>query len=54
MEDPILGAIKLYKNHPATKEIERNGERRNFSFMFTIPTDIGQTPRRLLRTQLFK
>ena len=31
-----------------------NGEKRNFSFMFTIPTDIGETSIRLLRTQLFE
>lgn len=31
-----------------------NGEKRNFSFMFTIPTDIGETSISLLRTQLFE
>ena len=40
IEDPVLTALKRYENHPSIKGIDRNVERRNFSFIFATFTDI--------------
>ena len=38
----MLRALKHYENHPSIKGIQRNVERRNFSFSFATFTDIEQ------------
>ena len=42
IEDSVLRALKRYENHPSIKRIERNVERRNFSFSFGTFTDTEQ------------
>ena len=42
IEDTVLRALKHYENYPSIKEIERNVERRNFSFSSATFTDIEQ------------
>ena len=42
IEDPVLSPLKHHENFPSIKGIERNVERRNFSFSFATFTDIEQ------------
>ena len=42
IEDTVLRSLKHYENYPSIKEIERNVERRNFSFSSATFTDIEQ------------
>ena len=54
IEDPVLRTIKSYKNHPSIKGIEKNVERKSFSFSFATVTDIEQQLKNLNPKKAFE